>query len=568
MIAMMLAVTTTPCPTASFGQCAGVDSVTHKPIDAAHMCCPADFRCIKATDFYSQCLPVHVPPFSPPFKPPSPPAAPPPPPSPPKSPPPPPSPPRSPTGSCGTPKYAQCAGRGIESELCCPSGFTCHQQSDFYSQCVPVVATEVLATASCETKPFGQCAGVDSVTHKPIDAAHMCCPADFRCIKATDFYSQCLPVHVPPFSPPFKPPSPPAAPPPPPSPPKSPPPPPSPPRSPTGSCGTPKYAQCAGRGIESELCCPSGFTCHQQSDFYSQCVPVVATEVLATASCETKPFGQCAGVDSVTHKPIDAAHMCCPSDFRCTKATDFYSQCLPVHVPPFSPPFKPPSPPAAPPPPPSPPKSPPPPPSPPRSPTGSCGTPKYAQCAGRGIESELCCPSGFTCHQQSDFYSQCVPVVATEVLATASCETKPFGQCAGVDSVTHKPIDAAHMCCPADFRCTKATDFYSQCLPVHVPPFSPPFKPPSPPAAPPPPPSPPKSPPPPPSPPRSPTGSCGTPKYAQCAGRGIESELCCPSGFTCHQQSDFYSQCLPKSAPSWAANVFHELTSLLKPSLS
>jgi len=273
----------------------------------------------------------------------------------------------------------------------------------------------------------------------------------------------------------------------------------------------------------------------------------------------------------VTGKAIDADHQCCPTDFKCVESSAQYSQCLPLHTPPSSPPHPPPVPPGSPPPPPSPPKSPPPPPSPPSPPpvpSGTCSTAKYAQCAGKGFTKEVCCPSNFVCAEQDDFYSQCVPAghLFQQLPAVAAiCPTKGYAQCGGVDQVTGKAIDADHQCCPTDFKCVESSAQYSQCLPLHTPPSSPPHPPPVPPGSPPPPPSPPKSPPPPPSPPSPPpvpSGTCSTAKYAQCAGKGFTKAVCCPSGFTCTKQSDFYSQCMPTAAPNWFNNVFSKLTLL------
>ena len=59
-----------------------------------------------------------------------------------------------------------------------------------------------------------------------------------------------------------------------------------------------------------------------------------------------------------------------------------------------------------------------------------------------------------------------------------------------------------------------------------------------------------------------PAGECATAKYAQCAGKGFAHEACCPKGFTCHKQDDFYSQCMPAKAPTWFSNILSKITRL------
>ena len=222
--AITTAITLATCATEAFGQCAGRGM-------ASEECCPAEYKCVEQTKFYSSCLPKYSPPS------------------------PPPAPPPVPAGQCPTLKYAQCDGDGIATTLCCPAEFKCAKiakEGVSFSQCIPEhvpppspsppPSPPPVPAGQCVTLKYGQCAGRGMTSEA-------CCPAEFKCVAQTKFFSQCLPKRSPPS------------------------PPPSPPPVPAGQCPTLKYSQCGGEGIASTLCCPTGSSCVEKTPFFSQCLP-------------------------------------------------------------------------------------------------------------------------------------------------------------------------------------------------------------------------------------------------------------------------------------------------------
>jgi hypothetical protein len=171
---------------------------------------------------------------------------------------------------------------------------------------VAMLAATVMSD-TCPNAGYDQCKGINRATGQVIDTAHECCPTDFKCVYESDEYSQCKPTHAPPPLPP------------------------SPPPLPAGQCAA-EYAQCAGTGFVKEVCCPTDFKCVFHSDEYSQCKPTHAPPPtppppppLPEGECASE-YGQCAGRNF-------AKEVCCPTDFSCTKQSDFYSQCMPKAAP-------------------------------------------------------------------------------------------------------------------------------------------------------------------------------------------------------------------------------------------
>lgn len=91
------------------------------------------------------------------------------------------------------------------------------------------------------------------------------------------------------------------------------------------TCAT-AYAQCGGKGWTGKTCCIPGFKCTPDAknpEYYSGCDPVPI--------CTNARYGQCGGIDS-DGKPWTKAgghDTCCPDGFTCTYQNQYYSQCNP-----------------------------------------------------------------------------------------------------------------------------------------------------------------------------------------------------------------------------------------------
>ena len=93
-----------------------------------------------------------------------------------------------------------------------------------------------------------------------------------------------------------------------------------------------KYEQCGGKDQDGnpwgtlpgeKMCCIPGFKCEvKQPEYYSQCTPL---EV-----CSNARFGQCGGIDQASHPWNKTYHhdTCCPDGFKCQFNDQYYSQCV------------------------------------------------------------------------------------------------------------------------------------------------------------------------------------------------------------------------------------------------
>lgn len=163
--------------------------------------------------------------------------------------------------------------------------------------------------------------------------------------------------------------------------------------------------------------------CTFVNPFYSQCQP--------KDLCLVPEYGQCDGIDSKTQKPWDPKKKCCPPSFHCNFHTQYYSQCEP----------DPPTP-------------------------GKCMN-AYEQCGGRDSDGKpwgtkdvekTCCIPGYHCSVKDPvYYSGCEP--------DPICSNARFGQCGGTDADNHPwTKEYGHdSCCPAGFKCVYESQYYSQC---------------------------------------------------------------------------------------------------------
>jgi hypothetical protein len=179
-------------------------------------------------------------------------------------------------------------------------------------------------------------------------------------------------------------------------------------------CSNEAWAQCGGTGWAGDTCCPPGYNCTVDNDWFSGC----ALEDL----CLVVQFGQCGGTDS-DGNPWPEDQKCCPDGFECSYTNPFYSQCIEKG-----------------------------------SNNTDCSGP-YEQCGGQGYNGTTCCVSGYECTEDAvnpQWYSGCtlIPV----------CTNPAYGQCGGVDSDGNPWLDNHDDCCPDGFDCQYSTAYYSQCL--------------------------------------------------------------------------------------------------------
>ncbi|KAL0030559.1 hypothetical protein WJX79_004638 [Trebouxia sp. C0005] len=164
----------------------------------------------------------------------------------------------------------------------------------------------------------------------------------------------------------------------------------------------------------------------------SECQEVLSQgssrQLLASCSAE---WGICGGL-KCSAGSSDNPLLCCPSGFGCARNSANYWQCQPgtpavaVYVAPTSPPPSPPPPLPSPPPAPSPPSPPPPPPV-PTAAADNCSVPlgNWAQCGGKSNcypemtctdnpWSHGCCDTDYTCSRASEWFWQCIPTADLE----------------------------------------------------------------------------------------------------------------------------------------------------------
>jgi len=181
------------------------------------------------------------------------------------------------------------------------------------------------------------------------------------------------------------------------------------------TCENDAWGQCGGSGYSGSSCCPLGYDCKFDNDYYSGCS-------LADL-CLVVQYGQCGGT-TPAGAPWPDDQKCCPGGFVCEYSSPYYSQCSPSG----------------------------------QNTTG-CSEP-YGQCGGEGWMGPGCCATGYECTPDAVnpiYYSGCtlIPV----------CTNSFYGQCGGVDS-DGLPWTATHdACCPEGFMCSYQSPYYSQCCP-------------------------------------------------------------------------------------------------------
>merc|ERR1711939_682016 len=109
----------------------------------------------------------------------------------------------------------------------------------------------------------------------------------------------------------------------------------------SSSCSSSRaYGQCGGKSYYGSTCCPSGYSCDYDNDWYSQCRPGDKTDddddkkassssskssssSSSSSSCSaSRAYAQCGG-----HSYYGST--CCPSGYFCDMDNTWYSQCRP-----------------------------------------------------------------------------------------------------------------------------------------------------------------------------------------------------------------------------------------------
>ena len=182
-------------------------------------------------------------------------------------------------------------------------------------------------------------------------------------------------------------------------------------------CPVLAWGQCGGIGYVGETCCPIGYACVYDNEYYSGCQ--------LKELCFTEGFGQCDGVDK-DGEPWPEQKACCPEGFECTFQSQYYSQCSPVGT----------------------------------NSTNGCAAP-YGQCAGdASYTGPDCCTPGYECvpdEANPEYYSGCQP--------TPVCPNPYYGQCGGKDQAGNPWSETHKSCCPEGFECDFQSEYYSQCCP-------------------------------------------------------------------------------------------------------
>merc|ERR1711965_1236746 len=101
----------------------------------------------------------------------------------------------------------------------------------------------------------------------------------------------------------------------------------------------------------------------------------------------------------------------------------------------------------------------------------TCSNGPYSQCGATGYTGETCCPAGYQCHFDNEWWSACYPAASPppppSPPPSLTCPTAPYGQCGG-NGYT------GPTCCPAGFGCTFSNEWWSGCQELASPPSPPP----------------------------------------------------------------------------------------------
>ena len=87
-------------------------------------------------------------------------------------------------------------------------------------------------------------------------------------------------------------------------------------------CSNAAWDQCGGTGFGGDSCCPAGYNCTYQNEWFSGC----SLEDL----CLVIQFGQCGGTDA-DGNPWPEDQKCCPDGFSCAYTNPYY-RCVGVCV--------------------------------------------------------------------------------------------------------------------------------------------------------------------------------------------------------------------------------------------
>lgn len=87
-------------------------------------------------------------------------------------------------------------------------------------------------------------------------------------------------------------------------------------------CSNAAWDQCGGTGFGGDSCCPAGYNCTYQNEWFSGC----SLEDL----CLVIQFGQCGGTDA-DGNPWPEDQKCCPDGFSCAYTNPYY-RCVCVCV--------------------------------------------------------------------------------------------------------------------------------------------------------------------------------------------------------------------------------------------
>lgn len=194
----------------------------------------------------------------------------------------------------------------------------------------------------------------------------------------------------------------------------------------SSSCANLPWAQCGGEQHTGPRCCPLGYDCVVQDQWYSQCKPVVQAPAVKSVNtyniCPNADWEQCGGKEHT-------GATCCPPGSGCAYENPWYSHCVPGY-------------------------------------TGEC-QPTWSQCGGEGWAGPTTCCDGGECVKQDQWYSQCTPPPMSNPppmpMPPPSAKCQPmWSQCGG------EQFTGPTSCC-GEGECTKQDRWYSQCKPPPVP---------------------------------------------------------------------------------------------------
>merc|ERR1711939_981115 len=191
-------------------------------------------------------------------------------------------------------KWAQCAGLGYNGSTCCPGGYECVRSNAYYSQCQPS-GNASSSSSSNSSSSSSKTSGKDDDDDKRTSSSQ----------KASSTSSSAASS------------------------------------SSSSSCSSSRaYGQCGGKSYYGSTCCPSGYSCDYDNDWYSQCRPGDKTDddddkkassssskssssSSSSSSCSaSRAYAQCGG-----HSYYGST--CCPSGYFCDMDNTWYSQCRP-----------------------------------------------------------------------------------------------------------------------------------------------------------------------------------------------------------------------------------------------